>query len=110
MICVLQTRLFILLHSQLNVGSNYTAMCSSLNADSKFLISFLVDAANAGSGNLEIMVNDGTIPCSVQNRGNRQFHASFMPKEAIPHQIQMRFNGREVPGELGAKVLANTHT
>ena len=40
-----------------------------------------VDAAHAGSGNLEIMVNDGTIPCSVQNRGNRQFHASFMPKE-----------------------------
>ena len=59
-----------------------------------------VDAQYAGSGNLEIMVNDGTIPCSVQNRGNRQFHASFMPKEPIPHYIQMRFNGKEVPGKL----------
>ena len=59
-----------------------------------------VDAANAGSGNLEIMVNDGTIPCSVQNRGNRQFHASFMPKDAMSHLVQMKFNGREVPGNM----------
>ncbi len=43
-------------------------------------------------------MNEGTIPCSVQNRGNRQFHASFMPKDAMPHLIQMKFNGREVPG------------
>ena len=59
-----------------------------------------VDAQNSGSGNLEIMVNEGTIPCSVQNRGNRQFHATFVPKEAIPHFIQMRFNSREVPGRI----------
>ena len=44
------------------------------------------------------MVNEGAIPCSVQNRGNRQFHASFKPVDAVPHFIQMRFNGREVPG------------
>ena len=60
----------------------------------------LVDAAHAGSGNLEIMVNDGTIPCSVQNRGNRQFHGSFMPKEPIHHLIQMKFNGREIQGRI----------
>ena len=73
-----------------------------------FIIPFLhcppVDAQYAGSGNLEIMVNDGTIPCSVQNRGNRQFHATFMPKEAVPHFIQMRFNGREVPGTCKEQV------
>lgn len=44
------------------------------------------------------MVNDGTIPCSVQNRGNRQFHGSFMPKEPITHLIQMKFNGRLLRG------------
>lgn len=59
-----------------------------------------VDAQNAGSGNLEIMINDGLIPCSVQNRGNRQFHASFMPREATPHFVQIRFNGKEVNGKL----------
>ncbi len=63
------------------------------------ILSFSVDAAHAGSGNLEIMVNDGTIPCSVQNRGNRQFHASFMPKDPITHYIQMKFNGKEVQGK-----------
>ncbi len=60
---------------------------------------FVVDTAHAGPGNLEIMVNDGTILCTVQNRGNRQFHASFTPKEAIPHFIQMKFNSKEVPGK-----------
>ncbi|KAK2154306.1 hypothetical protein LSH36_271g03013 [Paralvinella palmiformis] len=32
------------------------------------LVEFDINAARAGSGNLEIMVNDGKIPCSVQNR------------------------------------------
>ena len=64
------------------------------------MIVSLVDAAHAGSGNLEIMVNDGTIPCSVQNRGNRQFHGSFMPKESVLHLIQMKFNGRIIKGRL----------
>jgi len=54
----------------------------------------LVNAARAGSGNLEIMVNDGKIPCSVQNRGNRQFHASFLPRAPGVHYIQMKFNGQ----------------
>lgn len=57
-----------------------------------------VDASQGGVGNLEIMINDGQIPCSVQNRGNRQFHATFTPKDPIPHYIQMKFNGMEVPG------------
>ena len=43
-------------------------------------------------------MNDGTIPCSVQNRGNRRFHAAFSPTECIPHYIQMRFQGKDVPG------------
>ena len=61
-------------------------------------VTVTVDASQAGSGNLEIMVNDGTIPCNVQNRGHRQFHASFTPEEGKPHFVQMRFNGQPVPG------------
>jgi len=62
------------------------------------MVEFDIDTSHSGSGNLEIMVNEGTIPCSVQNSGNRRFHATFMPKEPIQHSIQMRFNGKEVPG------------
>jgi len=61
-------------------------------------VEFDIDASLAGAGNLEIMVNDGNIPCSVQNCGNRNFRASFIPVDPIPHYIRMKFNNRDIPG------------
>lgn len=66
--------------------------------DKIFLCCFAVDASLAGSGNIEIMVNDGSVHCHVDKRGVRQFRAYFVPVDAIPHYIQIRFNGFEVPG------------
>lgn len=61
-------------------------------------VEFDIDASNAGHGDLEIMVNGGSVPCSVVNRGSRKFHATFTPRLAQPHDIQVKFNGHEVDG------------
>lgn len=61
-------------------------------------VEFDIDASLAGSGNIEITVNDGMVTCNVEKRGSRQFVASFVPVEAIPHYIQMRFNDLDIPG------------
>ena len=57
-----------------------------------------MNAVNAGQGELEILVNDGNVPCTVQSTGNRRFHATFTPKVAVPHEVEVRFNGQEVAG------------
>jgi len=57
-----------------------------------------VDASKAGPGDLEISVNGGTVPCNVQPVGNRRFRASFTPRVAIPHDVEVKFNGQEVTG------------
>ncbi|XP_014668911.1 PREDICTED: filamin-B-like [Priapulus caudatus] len=59
---------------------------------------FSVDAAKAGSGNLEIMVNGGHVDCEVSNLGNQRFRAHFVPEEPVPHNIEMHFNGQPIPG------------
>ena len=66
-----------------------------------------VDTVNAGAGDLEIEVNGGTVPCTVQSRGgNGRFRASFTPQLAIPHDISVRFNGQEVAGTFTFSVLS----
>jgi len=64
------------------------------------MVCFAVDASQAGAGSLEIMVNDGAVPCQVQNLGGRQFRASFTPFDPIPHIVWMKFNGFAVPGRV----------
>jgi len=64
-----------------------------------------VDASKAGSGNIEIMINDGDIACSVQNHGNYKFTASFMPTTAEYHRIEMKFNAEQVPGKAHVSFL-----
>jgi hypothetical protein len=58
-----------------------------------------VDANEAGNGKMEIMINDGEVPCKVENTGFRQYCASFTPTTAGPHMVQIRFNGHEIEGE-----------
>ncbi|XP_076435464.1 filamin-A-like isoform X7 [Babylonia areolata] len=60
-------------------------------------VSFDIDASQAGSGNIEIRVNGGRVACSVQNRGNHCFTASFVPEHAH-HLVEMTFNDQEVDG------------
>lgn len=60
------------------------------------IILVLVDASAAGSGNLEIMINGGRVPCRVRELGGRSYLASFTPTQAVPHVIEMRFNGENV--------------
>lgn len=60
----------------------------------------VVDASQGGVGDMEIMINEGQVPCGVQNRGNRLFRATFTPRDALPHYIDLRFNGMDVPGLL----------
>ncbi|CAI4233302.1 unnamed protein product [Auanema sp. JU1783] len=60
--------------------------------------SFEIDASSAGSGNLEIMINGGRVPCRVKEIGTRQYMAIFTPTQSVTHSIEMRFNGEEIPG------------
>ncbi|GFO22814.1 LOW QUALITY PROTEIN: filamin-a [Plakobranchus ocellatus] len=59
---------------------------------------FHIDASQAGSGNIEIRVNEGRVQCSVENRGEHRFAASFLPENARPHKVEMTFNETPVEG------------
>ncbi|XP_061194598.1 filamin-A-like isoform X4 [Saccostrea echinata] len=61
-------------------------------------VSFNIDASEAGSGNIEIMVNKGRIACNVQNLGSYKFLASFVPTKVEKHTIEMKFNNLPVIG------------
>lgn len=60
----------------------------------------IVDASQAGAGNLEIIVsvNGRHVPNYVQSEGNAKFKVSFKPQEPLPHTLSVRFNGESVPG------------
>uniref|UniRef100_A0A1I7XV78 Calponin-homology (CH) domain-containing protein n=1 Tax=Heterorhabditis bacteriophora TaxID=37862 RepID=A0A1I7XV78_HETBA len=45
--------------------------------------SFEIDASAAGSGNLEIMINGGRVPCRVRELGSRQYMAIFTPTQVL---------------------------
>jgi len=58
-----------------------------------------VDATESGSGKLEIIINDGTVPCQVDSSGAKKFLATFVPEEPVPHLVRVLFNNTEVAGE-----------
>ena len=57
-----------------------------------------MDASQAGTGQLEIAVENGRIPCNFSNQGNLRFIPSFTPREPGKHEVTVRFNSYEVPG------------
>lgn len=61
-------------------------------------ILFLVDASQAGEGQLEISINDGEVPNHVQVLGGGKCLVSFTPEQAKIHTIEIKFNGETVPG------------
>ena len=48
--------------------------------------------------NFTISVNNGQVPTSAQAQGNHTYAISFVPKEAKPHIVELKFNGENVPG------------
>ena len=52
----------------------------------------------AGEGQLEIMVDGGTIPNHVSMIRKGVFKVDFVPREARPHKVDVRFNGLNAPG------------
>lgn len=58
----------------------------------------VVEASNAGPGNLEVIVNNGTVPSIPQALGPSLYAITFMPKKAEAHYIEIKFNGELVPG------------
>ncbi|CAG2102208.1 unnamed protein product, partial [Medioppia subpectinata] len=61
-------------------------------------VQFQIDCSEAGSGNLEILVNSGRVNSEVKNLGNHHFLASFVPQTVSLHTIEMKFNGEHVLG------------
>ncbi|KAI6243820.1 BMA-FLN-2, isoform d [Aphelenchoides fujianensis] len=76
---------------------------------------FIVDAARAGAGSMELVrffpftprnlrnlqivsVQDRNVPNFVQAEGQARFKVSFTPQEARDHVISVKFNGINVPG------------
>jgi len=57
-----------------------------------------VDVGKAGEGELEIMVNKGTVANSVRMIYNGLFEVSFVPKEVKPHTVDIKFNSTSLPG------------
>jgi hypothetical protein len=47
---------------------------------------------------LKFSVNNGQVPTSAQAQGNHTYAISFIPKEAKPHIVELKFNGENVPG------------
>jgi filamin len=62
------------------------------------LVKFDIDASNAGVGQLEIVVQDGRIPCNATPRGSFHFDAAFLPDESGRYTIDIKFNGLPIPG------------
>uniref|UniRef100_A0A8W7PHV9 Calponin-homology (CH) domain-containing protein n=1 Tax=Anopheles coluzzii TaxID=1518534 RepID=A0A8W7PHV9_ANOCL len=62
-------------------------------------VEFEIDGSQAGSGNLEILVNGGRVTSAVRALGNQRFIASFTPHESGTHTVQITFNEETVPGK-----------
>lgn len=57
-----------------------------------------MDATQAGSGSLEIMVNGGHVNCDVIETGKQRFRGRFVPEKPVVHTVEMQFNSQPVPG------------
>ena len=62
------------------------------------LVKFDIDASKAGVGQLEIIIQDGQIPCHASSYGAFQFNATFLPPESGRYTIDIKFNGLPIPG------------
>ncbi|XP_022709435.1 filamin-A-like isoform X1 [Varroa jacobsoni] len=61
-------------------------------------VRFRINGNGAGSGSLELMVNNGTVGSKVERIRDQFYEASFVPHQATPHEVDIKFNGIPVPG------------
>ncbi|XP_048520685.1 filamin-A [Dendroctonus ponderosae] len=72
-------------------------------------VEFEIDGSGAGSGDLEILVEGGRVTSSVRSLGGQRFKAAFTPHQALPHRVDIQFNGDTVPGSpWHVNIMANT--
>lgn len=62
------------------------------------MLRFSVETSQAGPGNLEVTVNGGRVPTTAQGQGPHTYAISFTPRQAVVHIVDLRFNGKDVPG------------
>ena len=69
-------------------------------SDGSRSFTFLVDASQAGEGNMEISVNaqGRAIPSQVTPLGGGRFSVSYTATEAVPHAANIIYNGEHVTG------------
>uniref|UniRef100_A0A915BH15 Calponin-homology (CH) domain-containing protein n=2 Tax=Parascaris univalens TaxID=6257 RepID=A0A915BH15_PARUN len=61
-------------------------------------VQFIVDAVDAGKGQLEISVNQGKVPNNVQMQGAGRCLVTFIPQYPGKYVIDVTFNGEQVQG------------
>lgn len=59
----------------------------------------IVDASDAGEGQLEISINEGEVPNHVTVVGGGRCLVSFTPEHVKPHMIDIKFNSETVIGK-----------
>ncbi len=59
----------------------------------------LVDANEAGKGQLEISVNEGRVPNNVQMQGAGRCLVTFIPNDPGTYVVEVTFNGELVRGK-----------
>ena len=85
-----------------NVVHKYGASSHSRIGNASTVVgTFLVDATDCGSGNLEIAIsiNEKNIPNYVQNEGGARFRVKFIPIQVGNHYVQIKFNGKDIQGK-----------
>ena len=58
---------------------------------------FDIDISKAGIGQLEILIENGKIPCEVITNNTSQFSIVFLPYYSGLCQIDIKFNGISIP-------------
>jgi filamin len=62
------------------------------------LVRFDIDINRAGTGQLDILVENGRIPCQIISTNLSIFNAFFLPHKSGEYMIDVRFNGLTIPG------------
>ncbi|VDP37355.1 unnamed protein product [Soboliphyme baturini] len=90
-------------HLDLGTPVSFTSTfrrCMLINPPSFIVFVFtLVDASAAGSGTLEILINDGKVNCRVRELGSKTYLATYTPLRPIGYTIEMMFNKSPVKGK-----------
>ena len=73
-------------------------------------MTFQIDTNRAGIGQLEVLVNNGQIACEVLSRNASEYEVTFLPRQGGSYQIDVRFNGLIIPGNLSESVERKTKT